>query len=70
MPDKAELIVQCPSCKKPVKWAASSQFKPFCSERCRLIDLGEWASERHVIQGEELTSDVFSETAHLPLDRD
>jgi uncharacterized protein len=37
----------CPICKKPVK--LDDPFMPFCSERCKLIDLGEWASEKYVI---------------------
>jgi len=45
--------VKCPSCSKPVVWDASSAFKPFCSERCKLIDLGDWASGKHAIAGEE-----------------
>ena len=44
--------VQCPQCQKDVIWEASSEWKPFCSERCKLIDLGEWASENHAIPGE------------------
>ncbi|MCL2917731.1 DNA gyrase inhibitor YacG [Shewanella litorisediminis] len=43
------LTVKCPQCQKPVIWDASSAFKPFCSERCKLIDLGDWASEKHAI---------------------
>jgi len=39
--------VRCPVCKKPV--AASDPEFPFCSERCRTIDLGNWASGRYVI---------------------
>jgi len=41
--------VYCPTCGKPVSWEPSSQFRPFCCERCRLIDLGEWFEERHRI---------------------
>jgi endogenous inhibitor of DNA gyrase (YacG/DUF329 family) len=37
----------CPICKRPVTLA--DPFMPFCSERCKLIDLGEWASEKYVI---------------------
>ncbi len=37
----------CPICKKEV--APDSEEMPFCSERCRLIDLGNWASEKYVI---------------------
>ena len=40
--------IRCPICKKPVE--RRSPLSPFCSERCRLIDLGNWASERYVIQ--------------------
>ena len=46
-------VVKCPTCGKAVKWEAASKWRPFCSERCRLIDLGEWASESHRIQGNE-----------------
>jgi uncharacterized protein len=38
-------IVNCPCCKKLVNWVAEEQYKPFCSERCQLIDLGDWATE-------------------------
>jgi endogenous inhibitor of DNA gyrase (YacG/DUF329 family) len=37
-----------------VPWTAESAFKPFCSERCKLIDLGEWAMEERRIAGEPL----------------
>lgn len=46
--------VSCPTCQRPVEWSEASPFRPFCSERCRLIDLGDWISERHAIPGEEL----------------
>ncbi len=46
------LTVKCPSCSSPVTWNAKSTFKPFCSERCKLIDLGDWAAEKHAIAGE------------------
>jgi endogenous inhibitor of DNA gyrase (YacG/DUF329 family) len=39
--------MQCPICHKPV--ALTDEFMPFCSERCKLIDLGNWASEKYVI---------------------
>jgi endogenous inhibitor of DNA gyrase (YacG/DUF329 family) len=42
-------IVKCPTCEKPVEWSEKSPFRPFCSERCRLIDLGAWAGEDHRI---------------------
>ena len=39
--------MQCPICRKEVD--LSDEFMPFCSDRCRLIDLGNWASEKYVI---------------------
>ncbi|GGZ09967.1 MAG: uncharacterized protein PWP74_1435 [Shewanella sp.] len=42
-------VVKCPTCQKPVEWTTASTFRPFCSERCKLIDLGEWASEKYAI---------------------
>ncbi|MEJ2612727.1 MAG: DNA gyrase inhibitor YacG [Candidatus Thiodiazotropha sp.] len=41
--------VLCPTCKKPVIWSQASKWRPFCSERCRLIDLGDWLDENHRI---------------------
>lgn len=42
----------CPTCRRQVAWLPSSAHRPFCSERCRLIDLGAWASERYAIPSE------------------
>ncbi|WP_094751712.1 DNA gyrase inhibitor YacG [Psychromonas sp. CD1] len=44
--------VKCPTCKKDVNWVESSKHRPFCSKRCQLIDLGEWANEAHTIKGD------------------
>ena len=38
-------LVTCPTCGKSVPWTAESRYRPFCSERCKLIDLGQWAAE-------------------------
>ncbi|MBC7781074.1 MAG: DNA gyrase inhibitor YacG [Proteobacteria bacterium] len=37
--------VACPQCGATVEWRPENRFRPFCSERCRLIDLGAWATE-------------------------
>jgi hypothetical protein len=47
MARKRKLKLKCPTCKAGVK-ATDAEF-PFCSERCRLIDLGKWASGAYVI---------------------
>ena len=51
-------IVSCPQCGTDVPWQEDQKWKPFCSERCKLIDLGEWASEGHRITGESVQIDI------------
>ncbi|GFD77738.1 hypothetical protein KUL118_06000 [Tenacibaculum sp. KUL118] len=43
--------VKCPICAKQVVWAPTSEYRPFCSKKCQLIDLGEWAAEDRKIAG-------------------
>ena len=50
--EKAALIVRCPNCRKSMEWSTKNDYRPFCSERCKLIDLGAWASEEHNIPGD------------------
>ncbi|WP_017443662.1 DNA gyrase inhibitor YacG [Gayadomonas joobiniege] len=52
------LKVTCPTCQKESVWDTSNKFRPFCCERCKLIDLGEWASERNRIPADD--KDAFS----------
>ena len=60
MPRKGSIKVQCPICKKRVK-RTDPDF-PFCSERCRLLDLGKWASGAYVISSPlHDTSDAVQE---------
>ncbi|HKN21555.1 MAG TPA: DNA gyrase inhibitor YacG [Terracidiphilus sp.] len=54
---------RCPICKKPTDSTEHVDF-PFCSERCRLLDLGAWASERYVV-----SDPVFDEEEILEADR-
>lgn len=49
------VFVTCPTCGKKVEWTARQRWRPFCSERCRLIDLGKWADEEHRIPTAEST---------------
>ena len=46
-------IVRCPACGKPVEWAPENAFRPFCSARCKGIDLGAWAAEEYRIPAAE-----------------
>jgi len=51
--------VTCPQCGTPVAWSAErSPYRPFCSKRCRMIDLGDWLDERHQIPGEPAQPDI------------
>lgn len=52
--------VNCPTCQVDVEWSEQSLYRPFCSKRCRLIDLGAWADESHKIAGEPAIDEVFS----------
>jgi endogenous inhibitor of DNA gyrase (YacG/DUF329 family) len=45
--------MRCPICRKPVDLSPANPFRPFCSERCRMIDLGTWASEEYRVVGEK-----------------
>lgn len=47
MADAKPRSVRCPTCGAAVKWIAENAYRPFCSERCRLIDLGAWAQEKY-----------------------
>ena len=61
--------ITCPHCRKEHEYNIENQFRPFCSKRCKLIDLGAWADESYrvplnsdqnisnEIQNEELTDD-------------
>jgi len=45
----APRTVACPTCGARVHWTPESKFRPFCSERCKTIDLGAWANESYRI---------------------
>jgi uncharacterized protein len=49
----AARTVACPHCGKAVEWTPASACRPFCSERCKLIDLGAWATERYRVPAVE-----------------
>lgn len=44
-------LVKCPTCGKQVKYSGN-EFRPFCSERCKLLDLGAWADEEYKLPAE------------------
>jgi endogenous inhibitor of DNA gyrase (YacG/DUF329 family) len=56
-----KLDIICPTCGKKDTWKPENTARPFCSERCKLIDLGEWAAESHCIPGEAAKNDEQDE---------
>lgn len=56
-PQKQTRRIDCPQCGEPVVWSSAAKWRPFCSERCRMIDLGEWLDEAHRIAGESVPID-------------
>ncbi len=59
-----QLEVTCPQCKKKFNYY-SSEFRPFCSERCRLIDLGQWLSESYTVPVEKMTEEEIETIEQL-----
>jgi endogenous inhibitor of DNA gyrase (YacG/DUF329 family) len=61
----------CPICRKPTESETDADF-PFCSERCRLVDLGNWASEKYVISEPAFDESMFEdlERGATPSDAD
>lgn len=51
------ITVQCPQCRKDVIWDQLSPWRPFCSKRCQMIDLGEWAAEEKRIPADDKLSE-------------
>ncbi len=56
--------VKCPTCNKEIFWRKDERWRPFCSERCRLIDLGEWAGESRRIPGQSAISRNSDDPEH------
>jgi len=53
-------VPKCPTCKRPVEWK-DNQWRPFCSERCQLIDFGRWAEGEYRVPGREIDPAELSE---------
>jgi endogenous inhibitor of DNA gyrase (YacG/DUF329 family) len=57
-----ETVVPCPRCGAAAAFSPSNRWRPFCSERCKLIDLGDWASERYRVPDESVADDDREDT--------
>jgi uncharacterized protein len=60
----AKRAVRCPTCKKEGFWL-ELESGPFCSKRCKLVDLGKWLSEEHCVS-EPLRPEHFQGYENLP----
>jgi endogenous inhibitor of DNA gyrase (YacG/DUF329 family) len=58
------LQISCPTCKKKFDYY-SSDFRPFCCEKCRLIDLGQWLTESYTVPLHKLTEEEQETLEHL-----
>jgi endogenous inhibitor of DNA gyrase (YacG/DUF329 family) len=52
--------VKCPQCGRLALYSSENKFRPFCSERCRIIDLGAWADESYRIPAKDSSSDALT----------
>ena len=65
----AQRMVSCPRCSTRVEWSSENPWRPFCSEHCKMIDLGAWASERYripVVDHEDLDGCDVSDNPDSP----
>ena len=65
---------RCPTCRQPVEWE-NNEFRPFCSERCQMIDLGRWASEDYRVPLAETPDGLITDfdrelTPQVPVDEE
>jgi endogenous inhibitor of DNA gyrase (YacG/DUF329 family) len=57
--------VKCPTCRRELDWG-SAPFRPFCSERCRLVDLGAWLTEQRAIPDDSAAAQERGATEEQP----
>ncbi len=62
--DSSQTSVRCPTCDKRGAWF-TTPYGPFCSHRCKLVDLGKWLGEEHAIS-EPLNPSHFEPYGNLP----
>jgi endogenous inhibitor of DNA gyrase (YacG/DUF329 family) len=59
--------VPCPRCGKQVAWVPQNAFRPFCSERCKMVDLGAWAAEEYRVAAAEQAEEPGAPPAEPPV---
>lgn len=61
MTNKKPKIVPCPQCRQDAVYERENPYRPFCSERCKLIDLGQWANEGYTISSPVQTPPTYDD---------
>lgn len=56
-----KLLIKCPHCGQQTEYDENNSYRPFCSERCQLIDLGKWADEAYRVPGDPVVVPTDSE---------
>jgi endogenous inhibitor of DNA gyrase (YacG/DUF329 family) len=56
-----EIKVCCPQCGNEALWSPENKYRPFCSERCKQIDLGAWASETYRVPVREESAEPLAD---------
>jgi uncharacterized protein len=64
------VTVDCPTCGRKTEFTVSNRWRPFCSERCKLIDLGDWATEKYSIPAQDQDPDDLAEPPPARAPRD
>ena len=59
-------VVNCPTCAAKVEWTAANKYRPFCSDRCKQIDLGAWAEEKYTIPAADPLDDPLDDDEGKP----
>jgi uncharacterized protein len=60
------LMPKCPTCGKPVEWR-DNPYRPFCSERCKLLDFSRWANEEYRVPGQRINPEATEQNdPHQP----
>lgn len=62
--------VKCPTCNKEIVWSIDNQFRPFCSERCKIIDMGNWADGTYAIPSNEINANEINNQQTLTSEDD
>ena len=60
------MTIDCPTCGTAVQWDTTNAFRPFCSDRCKLIDLGAWAEEKYTIPAADPFEDPLADEDNKP----